>query len=493
VTVYDETPSWNNASLGLRPENFGRLFASMELSFAIKVKFHAGRSLKVMEQRTSQSTAPRIVNPYVEESNSKAGRFLTLSVFVHAALVATVSLMSFPPTEISKPDLVEIEMMGDSGPANSEAMVAQGSASPLDNSQAADAADTTATAAPMPAPPPPAQAAAPAALPPPPTSAPIAKVAQAPAAPKPVAKAAVVKTSPVEAEPKIPVAMNEAQASQLETSETGEVPVSQLDEKDLQEDFERIDQNQKASLEAAKKDLEDQAAKAAAANEATLAEAKKKADAEDAAKVAAAAEARRQKDAEAIAAAKAQEKLAAAREARAQERAQAEARAREKAVADANAAAEAKAAEANAAAAAKAAAQAAAAEKGQGDGSETGTTAGTGSSESPEGTKQVAGIPGGVRTLGQLRQRPGNRTPSYDPKERLLRHEGSIVFYAYVNKDGSLSEFKMAQSTGHKNLDDKTLAALRTWKFYPGQEGWVEMPFQWSLKGEAQEAGGLLR
>jgi len=118
---------------------------------------------------------------------------------------------------------------------------------------------------------------------------------------------------------------------------------------------------------------------------------------------------------------------------------------------------------------------------------------GTGTSGSPEPTLQVAGIPGGVRALDQLRQMPGNKFPQYSKEERLAREEGKAVFYAYVNKDGNLSQFKLGQSSGHRNLDLKTLVALKKWKFYPGQEGWVEMPFQWTLSGEARQAGGQLR
>jgi TonB family protein len=95
--------------------------------------------------------------------------------------------------------------------------------------------------------------------------------------------------------------------------------------------------------------------------------------------------------------------------------------------------------------------------------------------------------------LEQLRQMPGNKFPQYSQDERLSRQEGQAMFYAYVNKDGSLSQFKLGQSTGYRNLDSKTLAALKKWKFYPGQEGWVEMPFKWTLNGEALEAGGQLR
>ena len=98
-----------------------------------------------------------------------------------------------------------------------------------------------------------------------------------------------------------------------------------------------------------------------------------------------------------------------------------------------------------------------------------------------------------LRSLAQLRQKPGNPRPQYDPQERLNGHNGAVIFKAFVTSDGSLTEFKMLQSTGYKNLDFKTLKALKQWKFYPGQEGWVELPFQWDLKGGPQEMPALLR
>jgi TonB family protein len=246
-------------------------------------------------------------------------------------------------------------------------------------------------------------------------------------------------------------------ASQLETTDDGDVAVAPATTKVVEDETEKIDQDREQALAVEAEAREAKAAKEAAA----LAEEKAREEAKAAEAAAIANETRRAQEAQAAAAAQAeaqataqaekQARLQAAREARAKERADAEARA--------------------------------------------GTTSGTGAgdSASPEPTKQVAGIPGGVRTLGQLRQKPGNRSPQYDAKERLARQEGDVVFYAYVNTDGTLSDFKMAQSTGFTNLDDKTLAALKKWKFYPGQEGWVEMPFKWSLRGEAQQAGGLLR
>ncbi len=105
------------------------------------------------------------------------------------------------------------------------------------------------------------------------------------------------------------------------------------------------------------------------------------------------------------------------------------------------------------------------------------------------------GTPGAIiiRPIQDLRQLPGNSRPEYSKEERLKGDQGKATFLAYVSKGGKLSNFKLAQSTGHRNLDLKTLTALKQWRFYPGQEGWVEIPIQWDLRGGAQEIPTLLR
>lgn len=98
-----------------------------------------------------------------------------------------------------------------------------------------------------------------------------------------------------------------------------------------------------------------------------------------------------------------------------------------------------------------------------------------------------------IRPIQDLRQLPGNPRPEYSAEERLNGNQGRATFLAYVSKAGRLTEFKLAQSTGYRNLDLKTLTALKQWKFYPGQEGWVEIPIQWDLRGGVQEKPTLLR
>ena len=106
---------------------------------------------------------------------------------------------------------------------------------------------------------------------------------------------------------------------------------------------------------------------------------------------------------------------------------------------------------------------------------------------------QTAGTTNGVRSIESLRQMPGNPKPQYSSDERLRREQGRVIFHAFVTPDGHLQNFKLIQSTGFRNLDGKTLSALKKWKFYPGQQGWVEIPQMWSLKGDVQEMPTLLR
>jgi len=354
------------------------------------------------------------LNP-IDTTENNSGRFMSLSVLIHAAMLASVALMNMPSSDFIKRDIVEFEVESDTA-----AMKAIPDGEPVPETQG---------------PVKPAEPLLEKAV----AEAPVTKPAPAPA---PVAKAApMAKSAPVApAVVSVPDTLDDIQTPDLETSDSGEVLVAQLDDKDLQEDFDKVDNKHQKALAVVKQSLEKETEDAASETDAALAEAEQENQAEAQA-IAQAQEARRAKDAAAIAAAKASEDEASAKAAK-------------KATAYGN---------------------------------------GQGNSGSPEPTMAVAGIPGGVRSLDQLRQMPGNKFPQYSSEERLARQEGKAVFYAYVNKDGGLTQFKLGQTTGFRNLDSKTLAALKKWKFYPGQDGWVEMPFEWALKGDALEAGGQLR
>ena len=98
-----------------------------------------------------------------------------------------------------------------------------------------------------------------------------------------------------------------------------------------------------------------------------------------------------------------------------------------------------------------------------------------------------------IRAVTALRQRQGNPLPRYSDFERLRRHEGQVTYLAYVTEEGSLTDFILEESSGHANLDQKTLSALKGWRFVQGQEGWVEIPQVWILTGEAEQLPTQLR
>jgi TonB family protein len=344
---------------------------------------------------------------------NKAGRFMSVSVLLHVAMLASVTLMSVPPIEFTKNEIVEFEVE-----SNTAAIEAIPEGAPIPETKGAAPAEL-----PVKAFTPQAKSAAP------------ATTASAPRAAAPAA-AMVADT------------LDDIQTPDLEAADAGETPIAPLDEKDLAEDFEKVDQAQHRVLVLAKKSLDEDTDKATAEGNEALHEIEKENQAEAKA-LTEANEKRRAQDTAAIAAAQSAEKAARL-----------------------------------------AALKATSAQESQGTADEG---EGSGNGGSPKPTKEVAGIPGGVRSLEQLRRMPGNKLPQYDKAERLARQEGRAIFYAYVNKDGTLSQFKLGESSGHRNLDGKTLAALKNWKFYPGQEGWVEMPFKWALSGEAMEAGGQLR
>ncbi len=110
-----------------------------------------------------------------------------------------------------------------------------------------------------------------------------------------------------------------------------------------------------------------------------------------------------------------------------------------------------------------------------------------------EGMNAFGAANGPVRSIENLRQIAGNPKPQYSMQERFDKQQGTVVFQAFVTPQGSLQQFKLLQSTGHRNLDGKSLAALKKWKFYPGQQGWVEIPQTWNLKGEVEEMPTTLR
>lgn len=400
-----------------------------------------------------------------EPEPNKTQRFMTVSAAIHAAAILLIAMMSVPLVEQAKTETITIEIE-DVPPMK----IARGAAVPATQGGTPALAETPVVEKIE-------DAGSPSSddviVAKPKAQAKLGRSAKA-AGTKALSKA-VAKNSPKGGKaatagrsiaPKtnfqaVPMTIDDIEAPELDAGEYANTPVASNMDEDFNEDFAKLDSSQKAALAKEKKALDAMADALAAEKDASLS-AIDELNQEEAARLASAQDSLKQKNASAIASALAAERAAAA------------AAARE-------------------AAARKAAATKRAGLGGDGNGLGTKQGAGAGNNGFTGSGTQLAGLPQGVRSLDQLRQMPGNPRPQYDRQERLRGDQGKVTFVAYISKDGFPSQFKMMASTGFRNLDAKTLAALKKWRFYPGQEGWVELPFRWDLKGGAQEDGGLLR
>lgn len=256
--------------------------------------------------------------------------------------------------------------------------------------------------------------------------------------PPPPKKATKKIAKQLPAKKAVPKVMETLPEPAFETALESDVSVAanELDESFLNDDLDKIDQEQEQKFSRLESEIGAET-ESFLENSSELAEELKQQAAQDAERLKQAAEAQKRLDAEAIAKAQAQEAALLAE-------------ATQKARAD---------------------------------------EAGTGSTKN----KVAFGSAEGVRSLDQLKQRPGNKRPQYDYDDRLHRRQGEVSFLAYISHEGAPVKFKMIQSSGHRTLDFKTLAAIKNWKFFPGQEGWVEIPFKWDLKGGPKELPARLR
>lgn len=275
-----------------------------------------------------------------------------------------------------------------------------------------------------------------------------------------------------------------------------------LDEKDISEDLDKVDNENSAQVNSFKKEIDQETAGALAEQQKNLAAAQAQTQKQD--------EALAKQEAEMKAADQARVQNAVAQE-KAAAKAAADKAAAEKAaqIAAQKAAAEKARLEAERVAAAQAAAAQVAAQRAE---AERTAAANRAEAERVGAAKRAAaqqaaaaryakdmalgqqlGVNAPVHTLEDLRQAPGNKHPEYANEDRLAGHQGDVSFLAYVGQDGRVSQFKILKSSGYRSLDAKTFAAIRSWKFYPGQEGWVEIPFRWDLKGGPQEMASTLR
>lgn len=70
--------------------------------------------------------------------------------------------------------------------------------------------------------------------------------------------------------------------------------------------------------------------------------------------------------------------------------------------------------------------------------------------------------------------------PQVPEVARARRLGGDGYFKFHIRPDGTVSTVDVLRSTGHKVLDDATVAALSKWRFEPGTRSEVRVPFTYT-------------
>lgn len=383
-----------------------------------------------------------------EENNIRTFGFLTSSSILHAGLALLVVYYAGDIMEKIRPlPTTEIEILGTGDGGQTAPIVADD----VVEKQATQMPQAAAPTSPKPEPV--TQAATVTTPAPEIETSPVVVAKSLPAKPKSAQKPASQKAVPT-----ANIAASPMTAVSEELDEAPAIPVARYEDNMADDDLSEVAKNERSEhsnqVAAAAADMD--AAEAEVANQKT--------------EMLAAVEKQNQEEDEKMAALVAEKKKAAMIAGQKAEQAR---------IAEAQAAAQARA---EAAAAAKAAQAQAAAVAAQSQQKGTGTGGGTNETGSSN-----------VRGIQDLKQVIGNKKPEYDKEDRFNGRQGQVIFQAYVTPEGALQDFQLLQSSGHKTLDLKTLKALRAWKFHPGQEGIVEIPFKWDLVGGAQEMPTSLR
>jgi periplasmic protein TonB len=122
---------------------------------------------------------------------------------------------------------------------------------------------------------------------------------------------------------------------------------------------------------------------------------------------------------------------------------------------------------------------------GSGAGIGSGTGNGVGSGFGPGvGPGSGGGIGGGIYRVGGGVSAPRAvyaPDPEYSDEARKAKYQGTVVLWCVVGPDGRVHETRVARSLG-MGLDEKALAAVRTWRFAPAYLNGVPVAVQINIE-----------
>ena len=72
-----------------------------------------------------------------------------------------------------------------------------------------------------------------------------------------------------------------------------------------------------------------------------------------------------------------------------------------------------------------------------------------------------------VKPIDLITERISGELPRYPLESRRKREQGTVFLSVNLGKDGSVSQIKIAKSSGSARLDDAALSAVKRWRFSP--------------------------
>ncbi len=81
-----------------------------------------------------------------------------------------------------------------------------------------------------------------------------------------------------------------------------------------------------------------------------------------------------------------------------------------------------------------------------------------------------------------------NPAPGYPKMARKRGYQGTVLLSVLVNKEGTVDDLWLFESSGYKILDNAAIKAVKDWIFEPGRKGdeavemWVEVPVVFELE-----------
>jgi TonB family protein len=82
--------------------------------------------------------------------------------------------------------------------------------------------------------------------------------------------------------------------------------------------------------------------------------------------------------------------------------------------------------------------------------------------------------------------------PQYPFVARARHWTGAGLFACNVRPDGTVASVHVLRSTGHDELDEAAISALRRWKFRPGDLHVIRIPMTFTISGVRHRMSGAV-